>query len=216
MCMAQTIVNPAFGRSDIPAFYIKKVEITKDTTYVFCQYYAEAGSWASISKETYLRDSKSLKTFPLQRCVGLPYSPETRSFSQNESCELLFCFPSIAGTEQIDFVENESGKAFNIYGINLKRSHKTSYTATELKQLSELLSTYSSSSETEKTILLKDYATSLSNSVSYNVSFGKFDFGGTIADNHIFLFFCLCIKQWEGSFTVPLSVHTNITNQFIA
>ena len=37
MCMAQTIVNPAFGRSDIPAFYIKKVEITKDTTYVFCQ-----------------------------------------------------------------------------------------------------------------------------------------------------------------------------------
>jgi len=173
--LAQVVENPAFERSDVPAFYVKKVDITKDTTYIFCRYFAEFGSWASISKETFLRDTRSRKTFPLLRCDGLPYSPETRSFSQNECCELLFCFPSIAGTEQIDFVENESGKAFNIYGINLKRSHKTSYTAMELKQLSELLSAYSSSSETEKTMLLKDYATSLSNSVSYNVSLGKFD-----------------------------------------
>lgn len=174
MCMAQTIVNPVFGRSDIPAFYIKKVEITKDTTYVFCQYYAEAGSWASISKETYLRDSKSLKTFPLQRCVGLPYSPETRSFSQNESCELLFCFPSIAGIEQFDFIESDGERAFNVYGVSLKKKLKTSFTDTELKRISEMASAYDSSIDTDKAMLLKDYATSLNNLVSYNVSMGKY------------------------------------------
>ena len=102
--IAQQIDNPAFERSDIPAFHITKVEITKDTTYVFCSYYGEANSWASISKDTYLRDSKSHKSFPLQRCEGLPYSPEVRQFYQNGSCDLLFCFPSITGTEQFDFI----------------------------------------------------------------------------------------------------------------
>ncbi len=103
-CIAQTIVNPVFDRSDTPSFYIKKIEITKDTTFITCSFYAEAGLWASISKETYLRDSKSHRIFPIQRCEGLPYAPEERIFTQNESCELLFCFPSIAGGEQFDFI----------------------------------------------------------------------------------------------------------------
>lgn len=40
--IAQIIENPAFENSDVPTFHIKKVEITKDTTYIFCLYYAEA------------------------------------------------------------------------------------------------------------------------------------------------------------------------------
>lgn len=174
LCLSQTIDNPVFDRSDVPAFYIKKVEITKDTTYIFCSYYAEAGYWASISKNTYLRDSESHRTFPLQRCIGLPYSPEKRQFSQNESCELLFCFPSIAGTEQFDFIENEYERAFNIYGVSLKKEIKTSYTDAELKQISDMVSAYDSSNDTEKSFLLKDYATSLNNLVSYNASIGNF------------------------------------------
>ena len=78
ICEAQIIENPSFERKDVPAFHITKVEITKDTTYVFCSYFGKAGSWASISADTYLRDSKSLKSYPLQRCEGLPYSPEKR------------------------------------------------------------------------------------------------------------------------------------------
>ena len=174
LCLSQTIDNPVFDRSDIPSFYIKKVEITKDTTYIFCSYYAEAGYWASISKNTYLRDSESHRTFPLQRCIGLPYSPEKRQFSQNESCELLFCFPSIAATEQFDFIENEYERAFNIYGVSLKKEIKTSYTDAELKQISDMVSAYDSSNDTEKSFLLKDYATSLNNLVSYNASIGNF------------------------------------------
>lgn len=174
-CSAQTIENPLFERSDVPAFYIKKVDITKDTTYVFCQYFAELGSWASISKETFLRDTKSHKTYPLLKCDGLPYSPETRSFSQNESYEILFCFPSIVGINQFDFIENESEKTFNIYGVNLKKSCKTAYKDMELERISEMVSAYNSYSGTKKIKLLKKYATSLINLVSYNVSLGKFD-----------------------------------------
>lgn len=172
--IAQIYEHPVFDRSDEAAFHITKVKITKDTTYVFCAYYAEAGSWASISKDTYLRDSKSHKAFPLLRCVGLPYSPETRNYSQKGSYELLFCFPSIAGIEQFDFIESDGERAFNVYGVSLKKKLKKSYTDTELKRISEMVSAYDSSVDTEKVMLLKDHATSLNNLVSYNVSIGKY------------------------------------------
>ena len=172
LCIAQIIENPTFDRSDEAIFHITRVKIAKDTTYVFCSYYAEAGAWASISKETYLRDSKSHKAFPLLRCDGLPFSPEERSFPKNERCEFVFCFPSIAGIEQFDFIESEVEKGFNIYGINLKRSYKTSYTNVELKLISEMVSAYDSS-DTEMKKRLKEYAISLSNLVSFNASIGN-------------------------------------------
>ena len=173
--IAQTIENPAFENSDVPTFHIKKVEITKDTTYIFCLYYAEARSWANISKDTYLRDSESHKIFPLQRCEGLPYSPETRSFYQKGSYELLFCFPSINGTEQFDFIEVEGERGFNIYGVSLRHKYKTSYTDAELKRISEMVSTYVFSNGTDMSMQLKDYATSLNNLESYNASIGNFE-----------------------------------------
>ena len=173
ICSAQVIENPVFDWCDEPAFCITKVKITKDTTYVFCSYYAEAGTWASISKNTYLRDCKSHKTFPLQRCEGFPYSPEARSFSQNESREVLFCFPSIGGAEQFDFVESETEKGFNIYGVNLKNSFPTYYTDTELKHLSEIISAEDTSFDLEMKKRLKYYATSLSNLVIHNASIGN-------------------------------------------
>ena len=173
-CIAQTVVNPVFERSDTPAFYIKRVEITTDTTYVFCSFYAEAGSWASISKDTYLRDSKSHKTFSLQKCEGLPYSPAIRQFYQNESCVFVFCFPSIVGVEQFDFIESEGERGFNIYNVNLSKELNTSYSDTELEQISEIAFAYDSSVDTDNAMLLKEYAISLYNLISYNLSMGKY------------------------------------------
>lgn len=175
LCLAQTIVNPTFERCDVPEFHITKVEITKDTTYVYCSCYAEAGSWATISPKTYLRDSKSNKKFPLQRCEGLPYSPKTKSFSQAESYEVLFCFPSIAGIQQFDFIESDDEKGFNIYNVDLTHSYKMSFSDMELKRISEMVSSYDSSIYTEKAVLLKDDAISLYNLASYNVSKGNYN-----------------------------------------
>ena len=171
---AQIIENPAFERSDIPAFYINKVEVTKDTTFVSCLYYAKAGSWASISKDTYLRDSKNHISYPLLSCKGLPYDPETRNFSHNESCELLFCFSSIAGVEQFDFIESDVERGFNIYGVSLEKTFKKSYTDEELKQISEIASSYSSTRVIDSSPLLKEYSRSLNNLESYNASNGNF------------------------------------------
>ena len=153
---AQVIENPAFTNSDVPAFHVTKVEITNDTTYVYCSYFAEAGSWASISPEIFLRDSESHKKYPLLRCEGLPYSPETKDFLQNQSCELLFCFPSIAGTKQFDFIECEGEMAFNIYNISLNEKFKTSYTDAELKQIMDVLLEFNPSRDTENKIILNN------------------------------------------------------------
>jgi len=51
---AQVVENPVFDRTDVSAFRVQKVEVKKDTTYVYCSYSAEADSWANISKETCL------------------------------------------------------------------------------------------------------------------------------------------------------------------
>lgn len=170
--IAQTIEHPAFKKSDIPAFHIKKVEITRDTTFVYCLLFEEAGTWASISKETFIRDSKNQKKYPLLRCVGLPISPEVRHFYKNESCELLFCFPSISGAESFDFIESEDERGFNIYGISLKRRYKTSYTDANLKKMLDTVLSFKSVGGKEGK-LLREYATSLNNLESYNASIGN-------------------------------------------
>ena len=50
--VAQTIENPVFERTDVPAFHINKVTINKDATILHCSYAAEANSWANISEDT--------------------------------------------------------------------------------------------------------------------------------------------------------------------
>ena len=173
--IAQTIENPAFERSDVPTFRITKVKITKDTTFVFCSFYAEEGSWANISKNTYLRDSKTHVKYPILRSEGLPYSPDTRDFYQKGNYELLFCFPSIAGTEQFDFIESEGEMAFNIFDIDLNKKFITTFTDEDLHRISDILSTYDSSDDTEKTTLLNEYATSLNNLKSYYASMDNYE-----------------------------------------
>ena len=77
---AQVIENPVFDRTDVPAFHIDKITLTKDATIISCTYAAEANSWANISEETYLLDTNTNKRYPIQKCDGLPYAPEKREF----------------------------------------------------------------------------------------------------------------------------------------
>ena len=160
---AQVIENPMFDRTDIPHFHIDKIEITKDTTFVYCTYYAEEGSWANISPETYLEDVETGKKYTILGSEGLPFGPTKRDFESNQKCDVKLLFPSIIGINKLNFIENSNEKAFNIYDINLNKKNKTSYTDAELKRISEMASAYNSSIDTEKAFQLKDYATSLNN-----------------------------------------------------
>lgn len=123
--VAQTIENPVFDRTDIPAFHVDKVTINKDATIIQCSYAAEANSWANISEDTYLLDTKTNIKYPIQKSEGFPFSPEQKKFLFEERCEVTLYFPSFIPKGKLDLIENKDERAFNVYGINLKQSYKT-------------------------------------------------------------------------------------------
>jgi len=153
---AQVVENPVFDRTDTPEFHIMKIKLTKDTTYVFCSYYAESGCWANISKETYLYDRKANKKYPLLRCDGLPYSPQQKTFEYAERCDVILCFPSFLNASKFDIIENESKKAFNIYGVDISNTYETSYKESDLARFSNMASFYDSAGDTIKALQYKE------------------------------------------------------------
>lgn len=137
-CVAQTYIEPVFDRTDVPSLHINKIEVTKDTTFVHCTYTAEAGSWARISKETYLYDHDEKKKYTILKCSGLPFSPQQRDFRFGESVQIIFCFPNIGNAKMLDFVEDPNNEAFNIYGINVKEHYENSYKRTDWEHFSRM------------------------------------------------------------------------------
>lgn len=90
--VAQTIENPVFDRTDVPAFHIDKVSINKDATIIYCTYAAATNSWANISEDTYLLDIKTNKRYPIQKSEGLPYAPEKKRTYLKKDVRLLYIF----------------------------------------------------------------------------------------------------------------------------
>lgn len=130
-CYAQIVINPEFDRTDTPTFRVEKVEITLDTTFVYCSYQAEAASWANISKNTYLQDVFNGTKFPLLKIIGLPYGPEKRFFTDSTIIQVTLLFPHIRSTK-FNIIEDENDKAFNIYGIDLNKTFTTLYTGKDI------------------------------------------------------------------------------------
>lgn len=153
--IAQTIVNPVFDRIDKQSFRVEKVEITKDTTFVYCSYSAEAGSWANISKDTHIVIHNTNKELSLLKCIGLPFSPQQKIFNSAERCNVLLCFPVIPIKSKFDLIENATGKAFNIYGIDLNNQYTNTYQDSELKRFSNMASFYDSAGDTIKALQFK-------------------------------------------------------------
>ena len=124
---AQEVYNPVFDRTDIPAFHVEKVILSIDTTFVNCTYIAEAHSWANISKDTYLEDYFSGERFSLLKVYELPFSPEKRHFINNDTIQVILCFPNIH-SNKFNIIENENEESFNVYGIDLMHSFENTYT----------------------------------------------------------------------------------------
>lgn len=154
-CVAQTYIEPVFDRADVPSLHINKIEVTKDTTFVYCTYTAEAGSWARISKDTYLYDHDKKKKYTILKCSGLPFSPQQRDFRFEESVQIVFFFPSIGNATKFDFIEDPSEDAFNIYGINLKEQYEYVYKITDMEHFSRMSSMFDISGNASLTIQYK-------------------------------------------------------------
>ena len=153
---AATVTNPRFDRTDVPAFHITNVEGTKDTTFVYCILYPESGDWANISRNTILRDTETGEEFPIYKSVGVPFSPQKRTFTSSEQCELLFCFPSIKDSKRIDFIEEKNVEAFNLYGIDLEQEYDTIYRESDLSRFFNRASFYDTARDTIKAIQYKE------------------------------------------------------------
>ena len=119
-CVAQTVINPLFERTDTPEFHIDKVENKKDSTILYCTYTTQPGSWANISGNTYIEDVYSKQKQVISRCEGLPFSPRKQFFNDGVKLSVILYFPSIANSSFLNLIENENEKSFNIYGIDLK------------------------------------------------------------------------------------------------
>lgn len=144
-CVAQTYIEPVFDRTDEPRLHINKIEVTKDTTFVYCTYTAEIGSWANISENTYLYNHKTHEKYSLLKCDGLPISPYKRDFTFGGVFQVLFYFPAIRDIGVFDFIENPNGKAFNIYGVDLSQHYDKPYTIADLDCFSNMSSTFDNS-----------------------------------------------------------------------
>ena len=134
----QVIENPVFDRTDVPSFHVDKIEVTKDTTFVYCSYYAEEGSWANISPETYLEDVETGKKYTILRSEGLPFGPAKRDFESNEKCDVKLLFPSIFDATKLNFIENPNESAFNIWGIDLQMSFTSQFTVSDIDKFRKL------------------------------------------------------------------------------
>lgn len=152
LCLAQTIENPVFDRTDVPSFHVDKVEITKDSTFVYCSYYAEARSWANISPDTYLEDVATGKKYQLSKCEGLPFSPQKRIFEFSERIKILMTFPVIKLGERINIIGNPNESSINIYGINLKEHYEKPYQLSEYSRLYDMTEFWISAKDSSKSI----------------------------------------------------------------
>ena len=153
--IAQTYIEPVFDRTDAPSLHINKIEVTKDTTFVHCTYTAEAGSWAMISKDTYLYDHDKQKKYQIIRCLGLPFSPQKRDFRFGGLVQIVFCFPSVGSATKLDFIEAPDEEAFNIYGINMKEHYEDVYKKDELEHFSRMSSMFDNSGNASLSIQYK-------------------------------------------------------------
>ena len=133
---AQVVESPVFDRTDVPSFRVQKVVFTSDTTFVYCSYSAEEGSWANISDKTYLENLRNGERSPIVKVSGIPFGPEKRHFTDTEEVNVVLFFPHVS-TDRINIIENEEEEAFNIYGIDLTRTYNSSYTSEEIQRFFE-------------------------------------------------------------------------------
>lgn len=137
LAVAQVVNYPAFDGTNTPQFSIEKVNVTSDTTYIYCMYKDEGhSSWINISKGTFLEDITDGSRYPLLKTTGLPFSPEKRYYNDSINAKIVLYFPSISATRFNLIEEENSVHAFNIYGIDLRRKHApTTYSYKDIELL---------------------------------------------------------------------------------
>ena len=152
---AQVIENPVFDRTCRVLFRINKIELSKDSTYLYCTINVPDDTWVNISPSTFIEDDITKRKYTIIRSDGIPFSPSVRNFDNAMKCEVTLVFPHIANTTRINLIETTEGKGFNVYGISLTDTFSNTYSLAEYDRLSNMAKFWASSDNRDKSIEIK-------------------------------------------------------------
>ena len=159
LCFAQVIINPVYERTSFEVLHphVDMVELKKDSTKIYCSInYQESWSY-SIPKTMFVVDLNTNKKYQITKCIGLPFEPEERYFSNGGTFHFVFCFPHIEDLQRFNLIEDPStNRFFNIYGIDLSAYYPQSFEETEYKRYKSMSDFYKSSGNLDKYIELEE------------------------------------------------------------
>jgi CHAT domain-containing protein len=150
--VAQTIENPVFERTNSHLFHIDKIELSNESTILYCTLVVPNNSWASISPQTYIEDVKSKKKYTIMKSEGIPFSPEERNFDIGMKCEVKLVFPVLTSTHSFNLIENPEGDGFNVYGVSLSNSFPRVYSSMDYERLLRMTQFWTSSGDFHKAV----------------------------------------------------------------
>lgn len=153
LCAAQVTINPVYDRTSLEVLHphVDKVELTKDSTKVYCSLsYQESFSY-NIPKTMFIEDTKNNMKYQITKCIGLPFEPEERVFNYGGTFQFVFCFPHIENLHKFNLIQDPSkDNFFNIYGIDISTKYPKVFEEREYIRFKNMSDFYKSSGDIDK------------------------------------------------------------------
>ena len=122
VCRAQessaVIDNPDYEVTTSGITHIKRIETSPEETRVTIHSKFVPGWWINFTKDTYLRDVATDKTYHIKEVVGVEFDEKLWTPDSGEQFTELIFEPLPASTQTIDYVDGES----TIFGVSLTKS----------------------------------------------------------------------------------------------
>lgn len=142
------IINPQYDRGWFELFHphIDKVELTNDSTKVYCSINFQEPCMYNIPRTMFIEDLKNKKKYIITKCIGLPFEPETKTFDPYKTYHFVFCFPYIDNLQKFNLIEDSlGGRIFNVYGIDLFKTYPQTFNESEYTRFKNMSNFYKSS-----------------------------------------------------------------------
>ena len=149
---ARTIVNPVFERTNSHLFHIDKIELSNESTILYCTLTVPNNSWASISQQAYIEDVESKRKYTIIKSEGIPFSPAVRNFDVGMKCEVKLVFPVFSLASSLNLIENPEGDGFNVYGVSLSESFPKVYSSIDYERFLRMTQFWTSSGDSQKAV----------------------------------------------------------------
>lgn len=134
---SQTIYNPSISRTDETTLSIDKVELSNNSTIIYCTHKApegyQNGGWVRIEPSIFLKESNGQRRYKLLKAEGIPLSPNKFNYSYSgQTLSFRLIFPKIANDiNLIDLIECPNDiNCFNFYGIKIRNSYSSTFSST--------------------------------------------------------------------------------------